>query len=532
MKFNVEEFKKLSKKDFETAWLKGVEILPKSKPFSGYPLKGISLGEEHPVFRTINMLRTAYLMLGFKETINPLIVDDSHIYRQFGKEAPAILDRCFYLAGLPRPNVGISEGKIKEMENIAGRKFNTKEINNSKEIFHKYKRGEIDADDLAHELSHALGIDDTVAVEIMDVVFPEFKKIEPMSSNLTLRSHMTTGWFLTLQNLHNRLPHPIKLFSIDRCFRREQREDETRLTTYFSASCVVVDENVTVDDGKAIAEALLSNFGFEKFKFRPDEKRSKYYIPGTQTEVFAYHPGLKGTENEWVEIATFGIYSPTALAQYDINTPVLNLGLGVERLTMVLEKARDVRALVFPQFYSEISFSDMELARMLKMERSPSTPEGYEITRSIAETCEKFGNEESPCEFVAREGELYGKRYRVKILEKEDGTRLCGPAYLNEIVIHRGNILGIPRNEKWKNHFEEGVATGIRYIDGFALKCGAIFEELIARGENGTIRSKMVEGLGDINLKIDDAGLRYITGNNRKIDVRGPLFITAELELL
>ena len=101
--------------------------------------------------------------------------------------------------------------------------------------------------------------------------------------------------------------------------------------TYHSASCAIAGEGVDINDGKAIAEGLLSQFGFTNFKFIPDEKKSKYYTPETQTEVYAYHPKLK----EWLEVATFGVYSPVALSKYGIDVPVMNLGLGVERLAMI-----------------------------------------------------------------------------------------------------------------------------------------------------------------------------------------------------
>ena len=43
--------------------------------------------------------------MGFDEAENPIIVDEQEVYRQFGPEAMAVLDRVFYLGGLPRPNV-------------------------------------------------------------------------------------------------------------------------------------------------------------------------------------------------------------------------------------------------------------------------------------------------------------------------------------------------------------------------------------------------------------------------------------------
>ena len=68
------------------------------------------------LYDTIWEIRQAYLKLGFNETVNPLFVDEEDIYKQFGPEAPAVLDRCFFLAGLPRPDIGIGMDKIQVIE--------------------------------------------------------------------------------------------------------------------------------------------------------------------------------------------------------------------------------------------------------------------------------------------------------------------------------------------------------------------------------------------------------------------------------
>jgi len=115
-----------------------------------------------------------YLRLGFEEVMNPVIIEEEEVKKQFGKEALAVLDRCYYLA------------------------------------------------------------------EIV-----------------------------------NKKPLPIRLFSVDRCFRREQREDEIRLRNYHSASCVFCSDDISIEEGKSITTGLLSQFGFEKLRFREDEKRSK-----------------------------------------------------------------------------------------------------------------------------------------------------------------------------------------------------------------------------------------------------------------
>lgn len=112
MRFDPEEWKKKAEKDFEEAWKAGKGIVEEVSLNEAYPRNLISIGRPHPVYEVIERLRRAYLSLGFTEVINPLIVEDVHVKKQFGKEALAVLDRCFYLATLPRPNVGISEKQI------------------------------------------------------------------------------------------------------------------------------------------------------------------------------------------------------------------------------------------------------------------------------------------------------------------------------------------------------------------------------------------------------------------------------------
>lgn len=535
MKFDPQRYRELSKKDFEEAWKAGKEIIGIRDPNKVYPRIICEFGTEHPVFKTINKLREAYIAIGFSEVVNPIIVEDVHVRKQFGREALAVLDRCFYLASLPKPNVGISADKIALIEKITNKKVEGRE-RDLQEVFHRYKKGEIDGDDLSYLIAEVLEIDDITAVRILDEVFPEFKDLRPIPSSLTLRSHMTTGWFITLSHISDKLPLPIKLFSVDRCFRKEQGEDATRLYSYFSASCVLVDEDVSVDDGKAVAEALLRQFGFEKFRFRKDEKRSKYYIPDTQTEVYAFHPDLVGSNTKyrdgWIEIATFGIYSPTALAEYDIEYPVMNLGLGVERLAMVLYGYDDVRKMVYPHIYGEIKLSDIDIARGIRIKEVPQTAVGLKIAERISEIAVANASAQSPCSFLAFEGEMFGRYVKVFVVEEEENTKLCGPAYVNEVVVYNGSIYGIPRTEKWRSYFEEGVVTGIRYIDSFAyLAARKIEEAAMTRESNVVVRVRVVENLSDINMCMHDNLRRYILWKGGKIDVRGPVFVTVKAEI-
>jgi O-phosphoseryl-tRNA synthetase len=535
MKFDPGIIREAAKEDFDKTWQQGREYLEKPALNKRYPRNVQPFGAAHPIFDTIQKLREAYMRLGFSEAMNPVMVEAQDVYRQFGSEALAVLDRCFYLAGLPRPDIGISDERINQINALLGRELSTEEVEEFRQILHGYKKGKLEGDDLVVEIARALNAHDALISTILEKVFPEFRELKAEATTKTLRSHMTSGWFLTLSNLHFRQKLPVRLFSVDRCFRREQAEDAARLMSYYSASCVIMDEELSVEDGKAVADGLLSQFGFQKFQFRPDEKRSKYYTPGTQIEVYAYHPGLVGSATKyksgWVEVATFGIYSPTALSQYDIPYPVMNLGLGVERIAMILHNSQDMRALSYPQFQTDWELTAREMAQMILVDKTPATQPGRALAEAIVQTCIEHGETPSPCEFTAWEGEMFGRKVKVSVVEPEENTKLCGPAAMNEIVVHKQNIMGIPHTSRWEEAFSEGVTTGIRYIDSFAALCAYEVEAAAMAGQESETRARIVRSPGDINIKIHPALERYITSYKHKMDLRGPMFTTVKSQI-
>jgi O-phosphoseryl-tRNA synthetase len=289
--------------------------------------------------------------------------------------------------------------------------------------------------------------------------------------------------------------------------------------------------------GKAVSESLLEYFGFSKFKYLPDEKKSKYYIPETQTEVYGYHPLLK----EWVEIATFGLYSPIALSRYGIDEEVMNLGVGAERIAMVLHEENDIREMVYPQIYRKWGLSDRDLATMLRINYYPVTEEGQDLMDLILNTWKENATTESPCEFKVFSGEFLGKNITVEAIEPEENTRLLGPAAWNEVYIYQGNIVGVPVEGKVDNKgklddkispiikeaVEKGIPTNISYMESLAAQAAYQIEEMAVSGtEEIKIRSTIARSLADINLQLDDVAMNYITGNNKEIDIRGPIFST------
>jgi len=549
MRFNPEDWKRKTHENFEKTWHEGPSVLSPSGHEGKYPYLSYKRAIAHPIFATINRLRETYLSIGFDEAENPVIIEENDIYRQFGPEAMAVLDRVFYLGGLPRPNVGIARKQLDEINEILTSHKSplvhsgtvpadqiprrssyppmTKETEERlRETLHAYKKSEIDGDELTIELAKVLGVDDALVVHILEAVFPEFRALTPESSRSTLRSHMTSGWFITLSALWERSPMPLRMFSVDRCFRREQAEGPTRLMTYHSASCIVAGEDITNEEGKAVSRALLSAFGYTDFRFQPDEKRSKYYMPDSQTEVYARHP-----VHGWVEVATFGMYSPSALAEYGIGVPVMNLGLGVERLAMIAYNANDVRQLCFPQFFPRV-LTDQEIAMAVRLREEPSSPEGKMLAVAIAHIASVHATAQGPCSFDVWEGMIDGARVKVTVEEPESNAKLCGPACANEIFVHDGSILGVPDAEKWKQVRTEGISTGISYLSAVAALTAARIEEAARCRKSTVIQVKMAKLPSDINLKIEEFAMRAVTDNNKKVDVRGPVFLSVRSTVL
>lgn len=528
-----EILKRVKKEGFERVWRESASLLP--KPKRRLKLVSSKPGTSHPFFNLLQKMRQSFLDLGFTEVLNPVIVDESEVYKQYGSEAPVILDRCYYLATLSRPDIGLGKAKCQKIESLGVQLTKNKRVA-LQGVLRDYKKGKIDSDDLVEKVAESLNIPDTTATLILSKVFPEFAALKPEPSTHTLRSHMTSAWFITLQALQHKLELPIKLFSVDIRFRREQREDPTHLRVHHSASCVVMDETVDVRDGEEITRAMLKPLGFKRFRFLQKKVTSKYYTPETEYESFIFHPSMK----KWIEIANYGLYNPIALARYNLEHPILNVGIGVERVASVVHDESDVRRLVYPQFYVERELSDIEIAGMVKVEVKPQSKLGIKIKEKIISTALKHADVSAPCGFLAYEGKLKGKNVRVYVYETDVGTKLLGPAARNYIYVYNGSILGLPESylereaiaKKTKKAREKGVPVGFSYLDAVASLAAAKIEEATHLGRKSVnVRVKMAKHPSDVNVKVGDVARRFITSKKKKIEIAGPVFIGVRAEI-
>jgi len=496
---------------------------------SGAPAERImSGGREHPVAAMNQKFREVFLELGLDEMINPAIVDDIHVYKQYGPEAPLILDRVFYLAGLERADIGLSKAKLEAIRKIAPDFSREDELQS---LFREYKEAQIEADDFLEEMALRLKLPGSAAAEILDTVFPEFKELKPVPTHRTLRSHMTSNWFPVLQSVRGKRPLPVKLFSVGSRFRREQRQDPTHLFESTSASVVVMDRNLSMDDGRKLVADILNKMGFRKCTFTKKKIASRYYDPETDTEVFVKYQG------QMLEVGNLGFYAPASLAKYDIDLPVFNIGFGTERMAMILTSAKDLRALVFPQFYEEVSFDDAQIARMLRPRETPEDPALKAALPDMVSRAVAAKDSPGPAQAVLFDGEIAGKKAKITAFNWDEGKPMLSMAAMNRVYVHDANIYGLPEDrsaggDKFAEIYDAGARTELRFIDLIVAGFATAAERAIREGAAGPLeeRLKIAKRPFQINLHIPDEAYDYIQRLQHAIKVGGPLFFGLRAE--
>lgn len=514
VKFDINELLENAKEDYEKAWEDSAALLEKTgTKFNLNP----NNGKSHPIFDFIQEARDILVKLGFKEMLLPVFINEEEIFKEYGSEAALILDRVFYLAELPRPDIGLSRKKMDAIREMIPtfRKFDA-----LKTILKEYKRGKLEADDFLEKMVERLNITQSQAAYIIDNVFPEFKALQPIPTKRTLRSHTTALWFPVIGALQGRTPLPLQLFHVGLKFRREQQLDATHLYESNTMSLVVSDEEITLEDCKTIARTICLEMGFDDAKFEMKAATGKYYAPGMEFEIFVKHEG----NEEWLEIGDGGFYSPISCARFGIEQPVFNIGFGVERITMIKTGETDIRQLAYPYFYSNRTFSDKEISELISINRKPKTKDGKEVVKAILGFIDTHGGDPAPCDLDIGTFSINGIHVNISMWERESGVQLVSKAIKNEIIVKDGEIKCY---DSMRGEIpDDAIGTGITFIEGIVNDFTWQLERLASSGRKEvTCRYKMVKKASDVNVKIDAAVMRFITDNQKRIKLNGPVFV-------
>jgi len=519
----IDDILKRSKENFFDEWMSTSSYFEGERNFE-LPKRR---GKEHLLSKYGLKAREILLDMGFDEVYLKQFFSKDNVEKQYGPEAPAILDRLYFLATLPRPDIGISDdrkGFIKE-------RIPDIDFDKLKNVCRDYKMDKIDPGDLSEELATRLRLKPEDATFLLDEAFPEVMNIEPKATDNVLNSHFTTAWFPTLAQLVDKSPLPVMLFTSGWRYRREQREDAMHLRAHYNLSMVVMDEGLTMADGMYITKEFFNRFGFKKLKFKKKPNQAVYYAYGTNYEVF-----VKDENFGWVEITEIGMYSPIALANYGIPYPVFNSGPGLGRLVLLKEDVDDLRSLHHPEFYS-FSFDDKDMLESIVPVIRPTSGVTDEMVSVIKNAAMEHKDDPSPCDIIAFEGNVGGRNLVVRMLEPEENKSLLGPAAFNQIYVHEGNIYGIPKDglsQKLKDVVESGLTNGLTYMDAFLSLVAKDVEDKIDSSFTGVqeYRLGMSKRLSDVNLQIPEEVRTFIQMKNNRIDVRGPVFFTLSIEFL
>jgi O-phosphoseryl-tRNA synthetase len=172
----------------------------------------------------------------------------------------------------------------------------------------------------------------------------------------------------------------------------------------------------------------------------------------------------------------------------------------------------------------DILYIDKEIADLISIDKKPSSELGLKVAEEIEKTAIEQADSPSPCEFIAYEDE----KIVVKIIEPEENTKLMGPAFNNFIYVFDGGIYGLSekslRDKMDEEIVKKGIKTNISYIRALAALAAYGVENNSSKEIK--IQVKNTKSWEDVNVNIPDTVVKFISGKNKKIRLRGPVFST------
>jgi O-phosphoseryl-tRNA synthetase len=501
-------------------------------------------GKQHPVRDMQQNIRDVLIHSGFNELENQYFVPEKEVFEQYSLKSSIVLDETYYLGETQRIKFQLSPKQLSKFEeSFLHIKFDKIKFN---EIVNDYFDGSLNITYFFQRLREDMGFSNIDIKHLIEEI-PELKGTNPRLTSTTLRSQMDSTWLSTIKAILDKDHLPLKVFSTGIWFKREPKQSELVLKSHYGASCIIVDDDITLDIGKIIVTELLDRLEIEELEFKDNSEVKEFKTNDKELEVYCNN----------IKIATCGLFQNKLLEKFEIDIPVLFINFGLEHLVMVREGMDDIRELMYPQFHSAWMLNDHEIAKAIEYIHKPKTEIGKEIAGNLYDICLKNNSVPSPCEFTVWEGSIKSnilsieqdndetsakvpdeqlntteKHLIVKVLKKEKGNKLCGPAALNEIVVKNGDIYGV-QNPEQNQDLAGATKTDIDYLNAFSNYVGREIEKRIEDGnlEDFTeIKAGIIKDMEDINLQLDGRAVRFISSNNKKIDVKGPMFVQVDLK--
>ncbi len=166
-----------------------------------------------------------------------------------------------------------------------------------------------------------------------------------LSPELLLRTHTSNVQVHAMQTLQP----PIRIIAPGRCFRNEDISARSHVF-FHQVEGFYIDKNVTFADLLSTMDEFLSKLLGEKVETRYRPSYFPFVEPGLEVDVRCI--SCKGAgcrickHTGWLEILGAGMVHPNVLKKGNIDPELYSgyaWGMGIERLTMLLNDIRDIR---------------------------------------------------------------------------------------------------------------------------------------------------------------------------------------------
>ena len=172
---------------------------------------------------------------------------------------------------------------------------------------------------------------------------PDDLKVENVSKDgdekYLLRTHTST---VQIRTMLKGKP-PIRIVAPGRCFRRDT-PDATHSANFHQIEGLYVDKNVTLLYLKATLDHFVKTIFGPKAKTRLRPSFFPFTEPSFEMDFFS--PDLGKLSNKWLEIMGCGMVDPEVFKAVGIDSKVYTgyaLGMGIERIAMILQGVDDIR---------------------------------------------------------------------------------------------------------------------------------------------------------------------------------------------
>ncbi len=166
-----------------------------------------------------------------------------------------------------------------------------------------------------------------------------------LKNGLVLRTHTTPT---DVRYMEKNNP-PLKIITIDRCFRHEAT-DASHETNFYQIDGLMVGKDINVANFKAIIQEFFQRFFEKPIEIRMRPGYFPFVEPGFEVDMACLICGGKGcsacSQSGWMEMMGAGMMHPNVFKNSGLNPKNWQgfaFGMGFDRLTMMKYKIHDIR---------------------------------------------------------------------------------------------------------------------------------------------------------------------------------------------